>query len=177
MSKDRPIPADDSQFPSLSTAEPAGRLRTRQRERAVDVETPKQRTDRLNPSPSLRLLIILSFPLVLLLGVPHWWHTTSITRLPLPEGRIAALEEAPVSVTSSFESSASSGTGDNEVKVAGRICELASFEAKASAICGVRYLCQHMGTTDPSDYPSAKYNPLHRARRHIPPTSSRQGAV
>ena len=68
----------------------------------INSETPKQITDRLNPSVSLRLLIMLSFPLVLLLGVPYWWHTTSITRLPLPEDQIAALENAQVRLYSAL---------------------------------------------------------------------------
>ncbi|KAK1922767.1 phosphatidylinositol-glycan biosynthesis class S protein [Papiliotrema laurentii] len=54
--------------------------------------SPRELTERLNPSVSTRLLVVLSFPLVLLLAVPFWWYTTSITRLPLPTARIEALE-------------------------------------------------------------------------------------
>lgn len=50
----------------------------------------------INPSRTRRTLILLSFPLIFLLAVPYWWHTTSIERLPLPVDRIAALEHAPV---------------------------------------------------------------------------------
>ncbi|ORY28798.1 phosphatidylinositol-glycan biosynthesis class S protein [Naematelia encephala] len=51
-------------------------------------------TKRLNPSSSQRLVILLSFPLLILLAVPFWWYTTSIERLPLPTDRIALLDTA-----------------------------------------------------------------------------------
>ncbi|KAL7422966.1 GPI transamidase component [Cryptotrichosporon argae] len=50
---------------------------------------------RSNPSTSRRLLVVLCFPLLFLLAVPFWYHTTSIERLPLPSDRIAALASAP----------------------------------------------------------------------------------
>ena len=60
-------------------------------------KTPRELADELNPSNKLRLLIALAFPLVLLLGLPWWWYTTSIERLPLPAARIEALELSSVS--------------------------------------------------------------------------------
>ncbi|KIR64069.1 phosphatidylinositol glycan, class S [Cryptococcus bacillisporus CA1873] len=57
-------------------------------------KTPAEITASINPSPRRRLAIILSFPLLILLAVPFWWYTTSIERLPLPESRISALEDA-----------------------------------------------------------------------------------
>jgi hypothetical protein len=50
----------------------------------------------INPSHRRRILILLCFPLVFLLGVPFWSWSTSIERLSLPIDRIAALESAPV---------------------------------------------------------------------------------
>ncbi|ORX39337.1 phosphatidylinositol-glycan biosynthesis class S protein [Kockovaella imperatae] len=55
---------------------------------------PSEITNAFNPSHTRRLLVILAFPLILLLGAPIWWYTTSIERLPLPRERIAALESA-----------------------------------------------------------------------------------
>ena len=63
------------------------------------IPLPSEITAALNPSPTRRLLITLSFPIFFLLAVPIWWYTTSIVRLPLPTDRIAALENAPVSHT------------------------------------------------------------------------------
>lgn len=57
----------------------------------------KALTARLNPTARSRLLIVLSFPLLLLVGLPFWYYTTSIVRLPLPTARIHALEQTPVS--------------------------------------------------------------------------------
>lgn len=93
MSKDQPLVASTgvSTQPSLISQDGAG-----ESARKSAGITPKEITDRLNPSTSLRLLLILSFPLVMLIGAPYWWYTTSITRLPLPVERIAALENAPV---------------------------------------------------------------------------------
>lgn len=41
--------------------------------------------------------ILLSYWIVILLGIPLWWITTSITRLPLPEARVKSLQEKQVS--------------------------------------------------------------------------------
>ncbi|OWZ74350.1 hypothetical protein AYX14_00290 [Cryptococcus neoformans] len=60
----------------------------------LSTKTPAELTASINPSPRRRLAIILAFPLLILLAVPFWWYTTSIERLPLPEGRISALEGA-----------------------------------------------------------------------------------
>lgn len=39
-------------------------------------------------SDRIRRWIVLSYWVVLLLGIPFWWYTTSIERLALPRGRI-----------------------------------------------------------------------------------------
>lgn len=57
-------------------------------------------TARLNPSHQSRILTVLSFPLLLLVALPFWYYTTSIVRLPLPTGRIQALEGAEVGQSS-----------------------------------------------------------------------------
>ena len=57
---------------------------------------PSEITARLNPATSFRLLVTLSFPLLILLALPFWWYTTSIERLPLPTARISALEVSSV---------------------------------------------------------------------------------
>ncbi|WWD21249.1 hypothetical protein CI109_105733 [Kwoniella shandongensis] len=57
-------------------------------------KTPAEVTAAINPSTKRRLWITLSFPLALLFAVPFWWYVTSIERLPLPESRISALENA-----------------------------------------------------------------------------------
>lgn len=66
----------------------------------LSAKTPAELTASINPPPRRRLAIILAFPLLILLAVPFWWYTTSIERLPLPEGRISALEGANVCISS-----------------------------------------------------------------------------
>ncbi|WVQ63839.1 uncharacterized protein L199_001995 [Kwoniella botswanensis] len=58
--------------------------------------TPAEVTAIINPSNKRRLLITLSFPLLLLLAIPFWWYTTSIERLPLPVSRIDALADLSI---------------------------------------------------------------------------------
>ncbi|EJC97646.1 uncharacterized protein FOMMEDRAFT_115195 [Fomitiporia mediterranea MF3/22] len=43
-------------------------------------------------SDKTRRGILLSYWIVVLLAIPLWWTTTSITRLPLPEGRVRSLK-------------------------------------------------------------------------------------
>ncbi|KAK8844094.1 hypothetical protein IAR55_006888 [Kwoniella newhampshirensis] len=57
-------------------------------------KTPAEVTAAINPSTKRRLWITLSFPLLIVLAIPFWWYVTSIERIPLPESRIAALENA-----------------------------------------------------------------------------------
>jgi hypothetical protein len=64
--------------------------------RSSGIQTPDDPHGIINPPHRRRLLILLCFPLVFLLGVPFWWWSTSIERLSLPVDRIAALEAAPV---------------------------------------------------------------------------------
>lgn len=64
--------------------------------RASSKITPPEVTARINPTVRNRLLVVLSFPLIILLAVPFWWYTTSIERLPLPAARIHALENSTV---------------------------------------------------------------------------------
>ncbi len=54
--------------------------------------------DALNPSPSWRLATILACPILMLaLGVPYWWGTTSIERASLPIGEMERLDTGRVS--------------------------------------------------------------------------------
>lgn len=56
----------------------------------------------LSPSTSTRLLITLSFPLLIIIALPFWWYTTSIERLPLPTARISVLETSTVRDKASY---------------------------------------------------------------------------
>lgn len=64
---------------------------------------PSEVTRRLNPSVPHRLLVTLSFPLLILLAVPFWWYCTSIQRLPFPTARISALETSVVSAVTTID--------------------------------------------------------------------------
>lgn len=55
-------------------------------------------------SDTSRRRILLSYWVVVLLGIPLWWVTTSLTRLPLPESSVRALESKQVSFLCSFGS-------------------------------------------------------------------------
>lgn len=56
-------------------------------------------------SDSSRRRILLSYWAAILIGIPLWWVTTSLTRLPLPESRVKGLEPRQVSsYQASYES-------------------------------------------------------------------------
>ncbi len=52
---------------------------------------PDQRPIPLHQNDTVRFKIVLSYWLVVLLGLPLWWASTSIERLRLPKARIMAL--------------------------------------------------------------------------------------
>ena len=49
-------------------------------------------------SDTTRRLILLSYWIIVLIGIPLWWSTTTITRLALPENRVKAQELKPVRI-------------------------------------------------------------------------------
>jgi phosphatidylinositol glycan class S len=52
----------------------------------------------INASPRARLWNILSYLSILLVGIPFWWHTTTIERRPLPTGQVEGMDFSHVSL-------------------------------------------------------------------------------
>jgi phosphatidylinositol glycan class S len=48
----------------------------------------RQLATHINVSNDTRLWNILSYLFILLVGIPYWWHTTSIERRPLPNNQV-----------------------------------------------------------------------------------------
>jgi phosphatidylinositol glycan class S len=48
----------------------------------------RQLATHINVSNDTRLWNILSYLFILLVGIPYWWHTTSIERRPLPSNQV-----------------------------------------------------------------------------------------
>ena len=54
---------------------------------------PDQRPIPLHQNDTVRFKIVLSYWLIVIIGLPLWWASTSIERLRLPKTRILALSE------------------------------------------------------------------------------------
>jgi GPI-anchor transamidase subunit S len=50
-----------------------------------------------------RRILVLSFWAILLLGLPFWWHTTTIERLALPKGQVEAWKSQEVSYSAELQ--------------------------------------------------------------------------
>lgn len=66
----------------------------------------------INPARKARLWTLACYPLIFLLGLPWWWHTTSVERLDLPLAGVNGMAEGVVSLDPDSESESESDKGD-----------------------------------------------------------------
>lgn len=87
-----------SSIPTPQSKPPSPALASDQRNDGFNAEMPENVADKpiAFQSDSARRRILLSYWVVIFLGIPLWWVTTSIPRLPLPESRVKGLEPTQV---------------------------------------------------------------------------------
>ena len=94
------LPCTANTCTQLPTPQPKGYLHPLLGSRStVSLEMPGDAEEKpiAFQSDSTRRRILLSYLIVFIVGIPLWWVTTSLTRLPLPEARVKALEPRKVS--------------------------------------------------------------------------------